>query len=74
MNKRYILTLRIVVIGLWICSTTIFRDNLSESIRFINDNADRGDYYKRGMWLVNQSVPYRDVFSEYPQIPTWLFT
>lgn len=73
MNKRYILTLRIVVIGLWICSTTIFRDNLSESIRFINDNADRGDYYKRGMWLVNQSVPYRDVFSEYPQIPTWLF-
>ena len=73
MNKRYILIFSVVVIGFWISSTTIFRDNLGGSIRFVNDDADREVYYERGMWLVEHSVPYRDEFSEYPQIPTWLF-
>ncbi len=71
-NRTYLL-LSIGLLLLWVCLVTIFRGNLGSSIRFFNDDADRQDYFLRGSWLPTGKVPYRDVISEYPQIPTFIF-
>ena len=39
----------------------------------VNDHHDISIYAKRGSWVTTGQQPYRDVFSEYPQIATWLF-
>ena len=39
----------------------------------VNDHHDMRIYFERGRWMVTGQQPYRDVFSEYPQIATWLF-
>ncbi len=38
-----------------------------------NDHHDIWIYSQRGSWATTGQQPYRDVFSEYPQIATWLF-
>ncbi len=38
-----------------------------------NDGHDINVYIERGKWLPEGAVPYRDVFSEYPEFATWLF-
>ncbi|MAT61977.1 MAG: hypothetical protein CMH41_10105 [Micrococcales bacterium] len=37
-----------------------------------NDGHDINVYIERGIWLPERAVPYRDVFSEYPEFATWL--
>lgn len=39
----------------------------------INDHHDVDVYFQRGEWVNSAVQPYRDVFSEYPQIATWFF-
>lgn len=39
----------------------------------INDHHDIEVYFQRGSWVSSGQEPYRDVFSEYPQVATWLF-
>ncbi len=58
---------------LWVGLVTLLRDNLGARARVFNDYADRADYFVRGSWLPTDTVPYRDVPSEYPQIPTFIF-
>jgi hypothetical protein len=41
--------------------------------RVINDPYDVTNYLDRGSWIVNGQQPYRDVFSEYPQLATYIF-
>jgi hypothetical protein len=41
--------------------------------RLVNDHHDIGVYHKRGAWVYGARQPYRDVFSEYPQVSTWFF-
>jgi len=42
--------------------------------RFVRDDIDRGAYYDRGSFVLTPGArPYRDVFSEYPQLATYLF-
>ena len=73
MPKRKFLPLTICLLLYWLCSTTFLRTNLGSPVRYINDDADRGAYFTRAMWLPEGKVPYRDIFSEYPQISTYLF-
>ena len=72
LNKRYWL-LGIGLLLLWVCMATILRENLGSNVRLFNDEADRTDYFYRGSWLPLNKVPYRDVMSEYPQVPTFIF-
>lgn len=57
----------------WLLAITIWRSNFGTDIRFISDEADLRTYFERGLWLPRGQVPYRDVLSEYPQIPTYMF-
>lgn len=76
MNKKqtYILIAALMVI--WFLFSSILRANLSDSpdcVRWFNDHNDRWLYMLRGEWFPQHSLPYVDVLSEYPQIPTYLF-
>jgi hypothetical protein len=43
-------------------------------IRYLRDDVDRGVYMERGSFVLRPGArPYRDVFSEYPQVATYLF-
>lgn len=57
----------------WLLSVTLFQNNLNLPFRLASDYYDRLFYFERGAWLPEGLVPYRDVLSEYPQIPTYLF-
>ncbi len=63
----------ITLLVIWILGVSLLRENLGVSIRLFNDDYDRGIYAEHGKWLQDGEVPYRDMFSEYPQIPTYLF-
>jgi hypothetical protein len=43
------------------------------SPRLLNDNFDLHNYQDRGSWVIGWQKPYSDVFSEYPQLATYLF-
>ncbi len=47
--------------------------NFGSNARLINDYFDRADYAERGVWILTGQVPYRDIPTEYPQIPAGLF-
>jgi hypothetical protein len=57
----------------WVSISLFFYDNLGSNVRFALDNNDLSVFFARGAWVDTGSVPYRDVLSEYPQIPTYLF-
>jgi hypothetical protein len=61
----------------WLTQVSFLFNNLSSdpnnSIRWFNDHNDRLAYMQDGIWIKTGGVPYRDVMSEYPQIPTYLF-
>ena len=63
----------IALLIIWILCISLLRENLGVSIRLFNDDYDRGIYASHGEWYRKGEVPYRDVFSEYPQVPTYLF-
>lgn len=76
MSKKQTYTLIIGLFIIWLLVISVFRANLSnnpDSIRWFNDHNDRWIYMLRGEWFPNHSLPYLDVPSEYPQIPTYLF-
>ncbi len=72
-SRRRLLLLSVGLLLFWVCLATVLRNNLGSSARLFNDYADRADFFLRGSWLPTHTVPYRDVMSEYPQIPTFLF-
>ena len=63
----------LALLFIWILCISLLHENLGVSIRLFNDDYDRGIYAEHGKWLQNGEVPYRDEFSEYPQVPTYLF-
>jgi hypothetical protein len=44
-----------------------------QGLRLIRDDFDRGNFAGRGAFLREHSRPYVDVYSEYPQLATYLF-
>lgn len=76
MNKKQTYILAAILLVIWLLFISILRANLSNSpdyIRWFNDHNDRWIYMLRGEWFPQHSLPYVDVPSEYPQIPTFLF-
>jgi hypothetical protein len=71
--NRTFLLLSITLLLVWACLTTFLRANLDSAVRLFNDDADRTVYFERGAWLPTNKIPYRDVASEYPQVPTFIF-
>lgn len=45
----------------------------AQPVRFLSDNYDMSCYFRRGAWLPLGKRPYAEVFSEYPQLSTYLF-
>lgn len=56
----------------WLIGEGVFRENLGSELRFFTDNYERDVYAQRGAWAIDGRVPYRDVFSEYPQVATYV--
>lgn len=69
-QKLYLVAGLLIV---WFLATTVLRNNLGGHVRYFSDEADRIAYFERGVWFPKGQIPYRDVFSEYPQVPTFLF-
>ena len=42
-------------------------------VRLVRDDYDRSIYYARAAWFPEHKVPYKEVFSEYPQLATYFF-
>lgn len=62
-----------VVFLIWVSIILFFYDNLGGSVRFALDTNDLSVFFARGAWVEMGGIPYRDVLSEYPQVPTYLF-
>jgi hypothetical protein len=77
MTKKQNYLLIAFLLVLWLLQSTVLRNNLysdsETAVRWISDHNDRWIYMLRGEWLPKGGLPYRDVGSEYPQIPTYLF-
>lgn len=73
MTSKKFLYLSIGLLFYWLFTITILHNNLNTPIRIFSDEFDRFVYFQRGSWLPNDLVPFRDVLSEYPQVPTYLF-
>lgn len=73
MTSRQKLYLSAGLLIFWLFAITLLRNNFGTRIRFFSDEVDRKTYFERGLWLPRGQIPYRDVLSEYPQIPTFLF-
>ncbi len=76
MNKKQTYSLIVILFVIWLLSISVLRANLSnisDCVRWFNDHNDRWIYMLRGEWFPQHSLPYVDVPSEYPQIPTFLF-
>jgi hypothetical protein len=76
MNRKQTWFLAAILLGVWFLSVSLLRNNLSNGslyVRWFNDFNDRSVYMLRGAWFPQHSLPYVNVPSEYPQIPTYLF-
>jgi uncharacterized membrane protein len=76
MNRKQTLVLAVFLFFVWLLFISVLRANLSDtpdSVRWFNDHNDRWIYMLRGEWLPLGGIPYKDVLSEYPQLPTYLF-
>lgn len=76
MNKKQTYFLVVILLGIWLLFISVLRANLNnspDSVRWFNDDSDRWIYMLDGAWLPHHSLPYVNVPSEYPQIPTYLF-
>jgi len=73
MKRSSFLCLTLAIFLFWLSVITVFSTNLDTRVRLFSDEYDRYVYFQRGKWFINHQVPYRDVLSEYPQIPTYLF-
>ena len=76
MNKKQTYILGAILLILWLVFISFLFNNLCKSpdcVRWFNDPFDRIIYMQRGEWFPQHSLPYVNVPSEYPQIPTYLF-
>jgi len=73
MTARSLFALTFAVLVGWVLAISVLRLNLGSDIRLVNNDNDRFIYYEHGQWFADGKVPYRDVFSEYPQVPTYFF-
>jgi hypothetical protein len=42
-------------------------------VRVVRDDYDRSVYLKRAGWYLERKIPYKEIFSEYPQLSTYYF-
>lgn len=73
MGQKRLLILTLSLLFVWILAISVLRSEQASDIRWVNDNNDRLVYMQRAAWIVDGSIPYKDVFSEYPQIPNYFF-
>jgi len=73
MRKLFFVCLFAALLSTAVFANVYLQDNFNSKIRLINDHAEQGIYYLRGMWYPLNKVPYHDTFSEYPQAATYLF-
>src|SRR5512136_697288 len=72
-NPQKFRILTILMVALIATLLLVGINNFGSKARLINDYFDRADYAERGVWILTGQVPYRDIPTEYPQIPTGLF-
>jgi hypothetical protein len=70
--KRSILLLLLLFIISLIFSLA-FQNNLEIGARIVNDYFDKEAYAERGSWFSRSKIPYKETFSEYPQVATYFF-
>ncbi len=63
----------ILLIILFSCCLSIVLSSMPDRPPLVNDSHDVSIYQERGSWILSGQQPYRDVFSEYPQLATYLF-
>lgn len=70
MSRSQTLLLFVAVIG-----GSLILSSLPSDItpRLFNDHFDMDNYRDRGSWIIGWQEPYADVFSEYPQLATYMF-
>lgn len=88
MNRTLISLTFLVTIGLSVFSSlfttivaeskiidfTIFGERIDLKARtIVYDPHDLNVFYKEGSWILSGEQPYKEVFSEYPQIATYVF-
>lgn len=73
MKSNRFVSLGLGLLLLWLLVITFLRANLQTPVRLFSDEYDRFIYFERGAWFTEHLVPYRDVLSEYPQVPTYFF-
>ena len=64
---------RIVLFYILIACLSLMLSGLPDSPRYINDGYDMDVYQKVGTWFPEGKQPYKDVFSPYPQLATYMF-
>ena len=72
-STRIYLFVSVALGFLWILFSFVLYSNFNSEIRLFNDNYDKNIYFSRAKWFSNNRIPYLEVFSEYPQIATYLF-
>ena len=64
---------RIALVYILIACLSLILSSLPDSPRYINDGFDMGVYQTVGTWFTEGKQPYKDVFSPYPQLATYMF-
>lgn len=66
---------QILLLFVFACGLSLILSSMSDEVtpRLINDPYDLSNYQDRGSWIVKGQQPYKDVFSEYPQLATYMF-
>ncbi len=61
----------IVLIFMVVFFNVQLENNFGSQVRFVNDSEERGIFYDRGSWLPLKKIPYKESFSEYPELTTY---
>ena len=64
---------RIILFFILIACLSLALSSLPDSPRYINDGYDMDVYQAVGVWFTEGKQPYKDVFSPYPQLATYMF-
>lgn len=77
-SNRYLILAVIVIMGyltaLFFMQDAYFaNDTFPNGISLIRDDYDRLVHFDRAQWYLQHKIPYKEVFSEYPQLVTYLF-
>jgi hypothetical protein len=73
MSLKKSIALLVLLVACSLTMSLAFRDNLGLPVRVFNDPADMGVYTTEGSWFTQGKIPYKEAFSEYPQIAMWFF-